>query len=171
MAKTPKKETRQELEPTIQKAEPVSRALSPFEEMDRLFEAMMPRRWMRPMRWEWPSLSDIAQPFEGRMPKVDVIDRDNEILVKAELPGVKKEDIDISVSDNSITLRGCTSHESKEEKGDYYRMEMSRGEFTRTLTLPADVDSDKAKAAYKDGVLELTLPKLTKSKRRAIKVE
>ena len=164
------KETKKELK-TPARTEPAARAPSPFEEMDRLFEAMMPRGWLRPMRWEWPSMSGMAQPFEGRMPKVDVIDRDSEVLVKAELPGVKKDDIDITVSDNSVTIRGCTSHESKEEKGDYYRMEMSRGEFSRTVTLPAEIDSDKAKAGFSDGVLELTLPKVTKAKRRAIKVE
>lgn len=163
------KETKKELRTT--RAEPAARVPSTFEEMDRLFEAMMPRGWLRPMRWGWPSMSEVAQPFEGRMPKVDVIDRDSEVLVKAELPGVKKDDIDISVSDNSVTIRGCTSHESKEEKGDYYRMEMSRGEFARTVTLPAEVDSDKAKASFRDGVLELALPKVTKSKRRTIKVE
>lgn len=147
------------------------RALSPFEEMDRLFEAMTPRGWLRPMRWEWPALAEMARPLEGRMPKVDVIERDDEVVVKAEVPGVKKEDLDISVTDNTVTVRGCTSHELKEDAGDYYRMEMSRGEFSRTVALPADVDGDKAKASYKDGVLELVLPKVAKAKRRSIKVE
>lgn len=164
------KETKKELKTTA-RTEPPARALSPFEEMERLFEGMVPRGWLRPTHWEWPSISGLAHPFEGRMPKVDIIDRDSEVVVKAELPGVKKEDIDISVSDNSVTIRGCTSHESEEEKGDYYRMEMSRGEFARTVTLPAEVDSDKAKASFSDGVLELTLPKVTKSKRRTITVE
>ena len=164
------KETKKELKTTT-RTEPPARVPSPFEEMERLFEGMMPRGWLRPTRWEWPSLSGLVQPFEGHMPKVDIIDRDSEVVVKAELPGVKKEDIDISVSDNSVTIRGCTSHESEEEKGDYYRMEMSRGEFARTVTLPAEVDSDKAKASFSDGVLELTLPKVTKSKRRTITVE
>lgn len=155
----------------VQKSETPSRAPSPFEEMDRMFESMMPRAWLRPMRWEWPSMSEMTRSWEGRIPKVDVIDRDNEVVVKAEVPGVRKEDLDISVTDNSVTVRGCTSHETREDTGDYYRREMSRGEFSRTVTLPSDVDSDKARASYSDGVLELTLPKVAKAKRRSIKVE
>ena len=166
MAKQEKKESKQEL----QKAEP-KRALSPFEEMDRLFEDYFSRGWMRPFRWEWPSLGEVAKPFEGKMPKVDVIERDDELVVKAELPGVDKKDIDVSVTENSVTIKGSTSHEEKEEKGDYYRCEISRGAYSRTVGLPSYVDSDKAKASFKDGILELTLPKVEKSKRRTIEVK
>jgi len=166
MAKEEKKESKQEL----QKAEP-RRALSPFEEMDRMFEDFFPRSWMRPFRWEWPSLGEMAKPFEGKMPKVDVIDRDDEVVVKAELPGVEKKDLDVSVTETSVTIKGTTSHEEKEEKGDYYRCEISRGAYARTVALPSYVDADKAKASFKDGVLELTLPKVEKSKRRSIEIK
>ena len=161
----------------MQTARP-SRALSPFEEMDqlmermnRLFESFSPRGLLRPGRWEWPSWGELAMPFEGRMPRVDMIDRDEEVVVRAELPGVEKKDLDVSMTENTVTIKGSTSHEAKEEKGDYYRSEMSRGSFTRTLTLPGEVDGSKAKATFKDGVLELTLPKIESSKRRTIKVE
>lgn len=166
MAKEEKKVSKQEL----QKAEP-KRALSPFEEMDRLFEDYFSRGWMRPFRWEWPSLGEMAKPFEGKMPKVDVIERDDEVVVKAELPGVDKKDLDVSVTENSVTIKGTTSHEEKEEKGDYYRCEISRGAYTRTVSLPSYVDADKAKASFKDGVLELKLPKVEKSKRRSIEIK
>lgn len=166
MAKEEKKESKQEL----QKAEP-KRALSPFEEMDRLFEDYFSRGWMRPFRWEWPSLGEMAKPFEGKMPKVDVIERDDEVVVKAELPGVEKKDLDVSVTENSVTIKGTTSHEAKEEKGDYYRCEISRGAYARTVALPSYVDADKAKASFKDGVLELKLPKVEKSKRRTVEVQ
>ena len=166
MAKEEKKESKQEL----QKAEP-RRGLSPFEEMDRMFEDFFPRGWMRPFRWEWPSLGEMAKPFEGKMPKVDVIDRDDEVVVKAELPGVEKKDLDVSVTETSVTIKGTTSHEEKEEKGDYYRCEISRGAYTRTVGLPSYVDADKAKATFKDGVLELTLPKVEKTKRRSIEIK
>ena len=166
MAKEEKKESKQEL----QKAEP-KRALSPFEEMDRLFEDYFSRGWMRPFRWEWPSLGELAKPFEGKMPKVDVIERDDEVVVKAELPGVDKKDLDVSVTENSVTIKGTTSHEEKEEKGDYYRCEISRGAYARTVALPSYVDADKAKANFKDGVLELKLPKVEKSKRRSIEIK
>ena len=166
MAKEEKKESKQEL----QKAEP-RRAVSPFEEMERMFEDFFPRGWMRPFRWEWPSVGEMAKPFEGKMPKVDVIDRDDELVVKAELPGVEKKDLDVSVTENSVTIKGSTSHEEREEKGDYYRCEISRGAYSRTVALPSYVDADNAKANFKDGVLELTLPKVEKSKRRSIEIK
>ena len=166
MAKEEKKESKQEL----QKAEP-RRALSPFEEMDRMFDDFFSRGWMRPFRWEWPSMGEMAKPFEGKMPKVDVIERDDEVVIKAELPGVDKKDLDVSVTENSVTIKGTTSHEEKEEKGDYYRCEISRGAYARTVGLPAYVDADKAKASFKDGVLELKLPKVEKSKRRSIEIK
>lgn len=166
MAKEEKKETKGE----IQRATP-TRALSPFEEMDRMFENFFGRGWLRPARWEWPAWGELARPFEGRIPTVDVVDRDADVLVKAEVPGIKKDDLDISVSDNMVTIKGETRAEEEKEEGDYYRREISRGSFSRTVALPSDVDPDKAKASFKDGVLELTIPKVEKSRRRSIKVE
>jgi HSP20 family protein len=122
---------------------------------------------MRPWSLEWPAWPELR---ELRMPKVDVIDRDEDVLVRAELPGVEKKDLEISTSDTSVTLKATTRHEEKEEKGDYYRCEITRGAFSRTVALPAQVESDKAKASLKDGVLELTLPKVEKSKRRTVTV-
>jgi len=152
----------------IQKAP--ARALSPFEEMDRMFDQYFRRGWMRPWRFEWPSLPEVGLP-EMKVPKVDVIDRENEVVVKAEIPGVEKKDLDISVGEDTVTIKGSTRHEEKEEKGDYYRCEISRGAFSRTVALPATVDGGKAKGSFKDGVLELTLPKVEKAKRHAVKVE
>jgi HSP20 family protein len=123
---------------------------------------------MRPFSFEWPAWPELP---ELRMPKVDVIDRDDDVLVRAELPGVEKKDLEISTSDTSVTIKATTAREEKEEKGDYYRCEISRGMLSRTVALPAQVHSDKAKASLKDGVLELTLPKVEKSKRRKIEIE
>ena len=153
----------------IQKAE--GRALSPFEDMDRMFDDFFSRGWLHPFRMEWPSYRKLAAPFEGKTPTVDVIDRENEILVKAELPGVDKKDIDISVTSNTVTIKGKTEKEEKEEKDNYYHREISRGSYARTLSLPVDVDEEKARATIKDGLLELVLPKLEKAKKRTIKVE
>ena len=149
----------------IQKAP--SRMLSPFEGFDRMFDEFLGRGWMRPFRRDWLAFPE----FEITMPKVDVIDRDEEVVVRAEVPSVKKEDIEISISGNMVTIKGEMKKEEKEEKGDYYRAEISRGSFSRMVSLPADVDESKAKAALKDGVLELTLPKIEKAKRRTIKVD
>lgn len=144
------------------------RALSPFEEMDRMFESFFPRRWMQPFRWDMPHLPELA---ELKVPKIDVIDRDTEILVRAELPGISKDDIDVSMTDNTVTIKGSSRHEKKEEKGNYYRCEISRGSFSRTVALPGDVDAEKAKATFNDGILELTLPKTERSHRKSITVD
>ena len=148
-----------------------ARALSPFEEMDRWFEGFFPRSWMRPFRTEWPSWGEMGVPFEAGTPKVDVIDRDDELVVRAEVPGVEKDDLDVSVSDNAVTIKGETKREEKEEKGDYHRCEISQRAFARTVALPDYVDSDGAKAKFEDGVLELILPKVEKAKRRTIKID
>jgi HSP20 family protein len=143
--------------------------MNPFEEMERLFETAFPGAWLRP--WRWPSIGEMSAPFEGRMPKVDVIDRENEVLVRAELPGVNKDDIEVTLTDHTVMIKGSTSKEEKEEEGNYYRRETMRGEFSRTVTLPADVDTEKAGAKFTDGVLELVMPKSEKSRRRSIKVD
>lgn len=161
------------------KAEPVtelktiqpSRALSPFDEMDRWFESVFPRGWMQPIRREWPLWSEPAAGLEIRTPRVDVIDRDDEVVVRAEVPGLEKDDLEVSVSDSTVTIKGQTRREEKEEKGDFYRHEISRGAFARTVMLPHEVDMEGSKAKFKDGVLELTLPKVEKAKRRTITID
>ena len=154
----------------IQKATPM-RMLSPFEEMDKLFDSFFQRGWMSPFSMNRPLLSGLEMPFEGKMPSVDIIDHDEDIMVRAEVPGVDKKDLDISVTENTVTIKGKSSHEEKEEKGNYYRCEISRGAFARTVSLPSDVDTENTKATFKDGVLELTMPKLKKSKRQTINIE
>lgn len=152
------------------RAEPLH-LLSPFDNIEKIFEDFFPRSMLRQFKTEWPSTGTLAAPFEGRIPKVDIIDRDDEIFVRAELPGIDKKDIDISMTDYTLTIKGETKKQEKEEKGDYYRCETSQGSYIRTLSLPAEVNSDKAKSSFKDGVLELTLPKMERAKRRTIKVD
>lgn len=152
------------------KQAPPARAVSPFEEMEQLFDQYLRGGWLRPLRFDWPAFRETALP-ELRFPKVDVVDRESEIVVKAEVPGVDKKDLDVSVSEDSVTIKGSTSHEEKEEEGDYYRCEISRGSFSRTVALPATVDGSKARADFKDGMLELTLPKIAKAKRHSVKVD
>ena len=155
--------------------EPFHALMTPFEELENAFQRayghFFPQGWLRPSRWDFPRWSDLPMPFEGKHPKVDVIDHDDKVIVKAELPGVEKKDLDVTMSDNTVTIKGSASHEKEETKGDYYRREMSSGTFSRTVTLPAEVDVDKANATYKDGVLELTLPKLAKAKRHKVTVK
>lgn len=150
--------------------EPGNQLMTPFEEMERLFENFFPRGWLRPQQWDWPLLGELAQPFAGRMPRVDVIDRDGEVLIRAELPGVDRKDLEVTVGDDAVTIRASTQHEAQQEQGDYHRCEIARGAFTRTLPLPAGVDPDAAKATFRDGLLELTLPKTAKPNRRKVPV-
>ena len=154
----------------VQRAAP-ARALSPVEDIERMFDNFFRRGFMRPFHWDWPSWSELAAPLEDKLPRVDVIDRAEEVVVRAEVPGVDKDNLDVTLSDNTITIKGSTRHEEKEEKGNYYRCEISQGSFTRTVALPADVDGSKAKASFKDGLLEVTLPKVTPAQRHTIKVE
>ncbi|MDT8376967.1 MAG: Hsp20/alpha crystallin family protein, partial [Mariprofundaceae bacterium] len=139
----------------VKKAEPGHTA-GPVEEIEHMFDDFFAHRWMRPFDFGHPFWRDLPTPFTGRMaPRVDIINRDNEIVLRAQVPGVDKKDIDVSMSDNTVTIKGHTSHEKKEEKGDYYRRECSSGSFSRTFTLPGEVDGTRAKATFNDGVLEL----------------
>jgi len=145
--------------------------LTPFEEMERMFSGVFPPARIRPSQWEWPSWAEMSSLVEAKLPKLDVIERDNEVVVRAEVPGVDKKDLDISVTDHTVTIKGCTKEEHKEEEGDYFRSEISRGSFSRTSALPCEVDGDKARAKFSDGMLELTIPKLETSTRHTVKVE
>ena len=144
-----------------------------FKEMDRFFDEYLPRRWRHQFHQSWPgSLSPHSMsPFEGKTPRVDVINREEDILVKAELPGVDKKDINISIANNIMTLEASMSKEEKEEKAEYHRQEICRGSYRRTFELPAAVKENKAQATFKNGILELTIPKMEKTKRATIKVE
>jgi HSP20 family protein len=145
--------------------------VNPWDEMERWFGEFGKRGWLHPFAWEWPKEMEALAPFEGRMPRVDMVDRDEEVVIRAELPGVKKDDLEVTLSEHTVTIEAHTRAEEKEEKGEYYRREMSRGDFQRTLTVPAGVDETRARANFTDGVLELTLPKLEKTSRRKVKVE
>ena len=105
------------------------------------------------------------------MPKVDVIDRDEEITVRAELPGVEKENVKVTLSGNVITIKGESKRQTEEEKGEFRRSEIYRGSYQRTVTLPSAVDESRTKASMKDGILEVVMPKVGPTKRHSVKVE
>ncbi len=141
-----------------------SGSLLSFDEFDSFFDDFLSRRWPRLLDWNLPT------GFEKGFPKVDIIDHDTEIEVQAALPGIKKEDLDISINNQTITIR-ATSKEEKKEEGKYFRREITRGEFQRTLSLPDNVDDANAKASFKDGILKVTIPKTEKSKRKTIEIK
>ncbi len=128
----------------------------PIMEMDRLFEELdrnFNRLFSRPLRRRFAST-----PI-NRTPLVDFKDKGDKYLVEAELPGLKKEDIEIEVKEDMLTLKGETKQETKEEGEDYLRQERSVRSFYRELPIPADVLTDEAEATFKNGILEISLPK------------
>lgn len=138
-------------------------SLLSFDEFDRFFDNFLSRKWPRMLDLDFP----IS--LERSMPKVDIIDHDNEIEIQAALPGIKKEDLDVTINNQTITIR-ASRKEEKQEEGKYFRREISRGEFQRILSLPNDVDNDKAKASFENGMLKITVPKTEKSKRKNIEI-
>lgn len=116
--------------------------------------------------WNWPTAA------ERRVwPAMDVSEDENSVMVKAELPGCKAEDIDISVHGNVLSISGEKKHEEEKKDKNYYHIERSYGSFRRDITLPSDVDPAKVDAAYKDGILSITLPKSEKAKAVKVKVK
>jgi len=115
----------------------------------------------------------LDRPFAGykAWPAIDVAEEEDAIVVRAEVPGCKADDIEISVFNNTLTISGEKKlTEEKKEKG-YYHVESTYGSFRRELTLPTDVENAKVEAACKDGVLSITLPKAEKSKAVKVKVK
>lgn len=146
-------------------------ALSPFEDMERAFERFMKSLWMRPLGWDRPLWREMMEPFQGRVPSMDIIDRDDDFLVRAEVPGVDKKHIEVTLTDSTLTIKGRVEHEAKEQKRDYYRCEITQGTFSRSMLIPGEFDAAKVSASMKDGILEVKLPKLDAAKRRNIRIE
>lgn len=92
-------------------------------------------------------------------PAVDIIDQKDKLVVKVELPGVKKEDVKLSLTDNNLTIQGETIKEEEVKKEDYYCRERAYGNYARTISLPIEVDKEKITAKFKNGILEITMPK------------
>lgn len=155
----------------IKKAPERSRGLTPWEEMDRAFDSLMHRGWLRPFHEMFPEWTLTDRDFDLRMPRVDMVDNEDEILVRAELPGVDKKDLDVNISGNMLTIKGETKQEEMEEKGEYFRSEITRGSFSRTLQLPVEIDEKTVKAAFSNGMLEVHLPKTQKAEKKKITVE
>lgn len=127
----------------------------------------------REMDRVWESFFDGGHAHEFGMlePAVEVADTPEAIIVKAQVPGVSKEQIQVQISDNTLTIKGETKKEEKEEGKNYYRQEFHYGAFTRTIPLPSAVQEDKIEAQLKDGVLQITLPKSEQAKTKAIPIQ
>ena len=134
-------------------------------EMERMFEDFFDRRW--PMRW-WPSrAAEISLPAVD----LDLYEEKGEIIAKAELPGLTKEDIEVKITENVLTIKGEKKKEEEVKEKDYYRSERSYGSFMRSVELPREVQGDKIKATFKNGILEVRLPVSEEAKKKEIKVK
>jgi HSP20 family protein len=109
--------------------------------------------------------------FESeRAPRVDIAETDENVVVTAELPGVNQDNVNITVVNDVLTLKGKKKEEKEIKKENYHRIERSYGSFQRSVSLPTGVQADKAKATYKDGILTITIPKAEETKPKSIKI-
>jgi HSP20 family protein len=128
------------------------------DEIDRLFETPL------------AELTHGSQLLSGWTPALDMYEDKDNVYVRAELPGMKKEEIDLSLQNGALSVSGERKQESKFENAEVYRAERFIGRFQRTITLPTSVAADKVKAQYKDGILTVTLPKTEEAKPKHINV-
>lgn len=130
-----------------------------FPELERAFDDFLSRRWPRLSGLEWPRLGGISNLLARQIPTLDIVDGEKEVVVRAEVPGIDKKDIDVSIADRTLTIKGSTRKETKEENETYFHQEIRSGSFSRSVLLPAEVNASKAESSFKGGVLELRLPK------------
>jgi HSP20 family protein len=142
------------------------------EEFEHWLDRVMEDMWRRPFpslfgRDRWLPL----RPLGIRMPSVDVYEEKDSVVVKAELPGMKKEDIEVTLAGDTLTIKGEKKDDKEIKEDDYYRRERSYGSFLRSVALPSEVKGDQIKANFKDGVLEIRLPKTEEAKKKSIAVK
>ena len=142
------------------------RELAPFREFERV---------RREMDRLWDSLLEGGLRKRGEetewLPSLDVAETKNELVVKAEVPRMDPKDIDISLSDGLLTIKGEKRQEKEEKEADYHVVKRSYGSFLRSVQLPKEVQSDKISASYKNGILRITLPKSEEAKKKEIKIK
>jgi len=137
----------------------------PFRELDKM---------RNEMDQVWDSFFEGKPKFRelGKwFPSVDVSETKNDLIVKAELPGIDPKDIDISLNDGYLTIKGERKQEKEEKEENYHFIERSYGSFTRSVRLPNEVQRDKISASYKNGILKVTLPKSEEAKKKEVKIK
>ncbi len=113
---------------------------------------------------------EVAEP-QVWTPRVDVYEKDNKIIIEAEIPGAKKEDIEVKIKDNAVVIKGEVKREEEKKEGNFYRSERFYGVFERVIPLPAEVKAEEAKASFENGILKLEIPKATAEKEVKVEVQ
>ncbi len=144
----------------IVKWEPIRDLLSTQREFDRLFREAFS-----------PVFGETEVSTRSWAPPVDIFETENDIVLKAELPGIDPKDVEVRVEDNTLYLKGERKYEKEVNEKNYHRVERSYGSFARSFSLPNSIDSEKVKAEYKDGLLTLTMPKREEAKPKTIKID
>jgi HSP20 family protein len=135
------------------------------EELDHLFEDFGGRGWLTPML-------DKAQLPQGPWsPQIEILERDDELVLRAELPGLTKDDVNIEIASDGITIEGERKNEHEEKGAGYFRSERSYGKFYRRIPMPEGAKAEDASASFSNGVLEITIPALKREERKARRLE
>jgi len=161
-------------EQSVEKRKPEAvRSRRPFSELARwendmqeMFDLFGQRYWpFKRTPWSMLRLQDLSTPV------VDVYQEKDDVVAKAELPGMGKDDIEVELTQQLLTIKGEKKKEEEVEENDYHRSERVYGSFSRTVELPCEVQSEKAKASFKDGILEVRVPKTEAAKTKVKKVK
>jgi len=160
--------SRTPVETSLEKVSPMTRIeremLTTLHEMERWFEDALHRPFLGFHRLPLANLLGERRVGDF-VPAIDMFEEGDELVIKAELAGMKREDIKVELSGNMLTLSGEKRGEEKVERKDYYRVEQAYGSFSRTLELPEGVNMDDVKASYKDGLLEIRIPRKTETRK------
>lgn len=144
-----------------------------FERMAEYFDRMREDFFRRPLPELWQPFRRLrASGFPGwSTPTVDLFEEKDNVVVKAEMPGLDKKDVEVNLTDSRLTIKGEKKKEEEVKEEDYFYSERLFGSFARVLELPCKVKGDKVKASFKNGVLEVTLPKSEEAKQRSVNVK
>jgi HSP20 family protein len=158
-----REETRRDLRRWGVESSPFRALQQMADEMTRIFEGVgFGRQWARPFSRE--GVSDFWAP------EVEVFQKNNELTIKADLPGLQRNDVKVDITDNELYIQGERKHEHEEEREGYYRSERGYGSFYRTIPLPEGAITDQAKATFKNGVLEIRMPAPPASRGRRLEI-
>ena len=146
----------------------VRRTMPLTRSMEEFFEDFPPRRWMEafgPFERNWPMDPEFERAF-----RLDLVDREKVLVVRAELPGVEKDDVKVTISGDRLVIEAEREFEEEDERENFYRHELGYGRLVRTVALPVEVDPENIQAELKEGILKVTLPKIRVAKRHTVKV-